>query len=45
MKEVKVTYAKPTLRSHGTIDDVTRAQTTGTVLDSDQQAGNPPLLS
>lgn len=45
MKSVKEAYTAPVLTARGTIEEMTKANTTGKVLDSNQQAGQVPLLS
>lgn len=41
----KETYEAPTLVAHGTVEEMTLAQSAGKLLDSDQPQGNVPLLS
>jgi hypothetical protein len=41
----KETYDAPTLVAHGTIEEMTQANTTGPLLDQALPNGVPPLLS
>lgn len=39
--EIKLAYVKPELKAHGSVEDVTQANTTGTKLDFTFVAGTP----